>query len=94
MSSSTLTLARLVLARVVPGLTVWSVLIALFGIGMAVFFVVIAVSLRERRAAAPDAGARDRTAADDTSRAAHRTEHVPSDDAHRPLLQEPARRRR
>jgi len=60
MSSSTLTLAR-----VVPGLTVWSVLIALVGIGMAVFFVVIAISLREpRRAASPDTTPRDRTPSD------------------------------
>ncbi|MFN8039688.1 MAG: hypothetical protein U0Q07_10820 [Acidimicrobiales bacterium] len=79
------------LARVVPGLTVWSVLIALVGIGMAAFFVVIAVSLRERRAAALDAGARGRAAADDTSRAAHRAEPVPSDDARHPPHQTPAR---
>ena len=37
------------LARVVPGLTAWSVIVALVCGGMAVFFVVIASSLREPR---------------------------------------------
>ncbi len=50
------------LARVVPGLNAWSVLIALAVLGMALFFVVIAISLREPRRRAAEDGRAERPA--------------------------------